>query len=108
MWRSAIWPEHSEISRQILYATEVFGLQFALARPPVTTALELHRLNGQTLKCELPFADEISALVLKSLATRVRFKDTDIADIWRCLEIAIAAGFGPADSVAAFARMPRT
>ena len=80
-----------------LYATEVFGLQFALARPPVTTALELHRLNGQTLKCDLPFADEISALVLKSLATRVRFKDTDIADIWRCLEIAIAAGFGPAD-----------
>jgi hypothetical protein len=35
--------------------------------------------------------------VLKSLATTVRSKDTDIADIWRCLEIAFAAGLGPAD-----------
>jgi hypothetical protein len=49
------------------------------------------------LQCELPFADEMSALVLKSLATKVRFKDTDIADIWRCLEISFAAGLGPAD-----------
>jgi hypothetical protein len=47
------------------------------------------------LQCELPFADEVSALVLKGLATRVRSKDTDIADIWRCLEIAFAAGAGP-------------
>ncbi len=44
--------------------------------------LELRRLNGQILQCELPFADELSALVLKSLATRVRSKDTDIADVW--------------------------
>jgi hypothetical protein len=80
-----------------LYATEVHGLQLALARPAATIALELHRLNGQTLQCELPFADELSALVLKSLATRVRFKDTDIADIWRCLEIAFAAGLKPED-----------
>ena len=47
------------------------------------------------LQCELPFADEVSALVLKSLATRVRSKDTDTADVWRCLEIAFAAGIGP-------------
>ncbi len=80
-----------------LFTTEVFGLQLALARPAVTIALTLHRLNGQTLQCELPFADELSALVLKSLATKVRFKDTDIADIWRCLEIAFAAGLVPAD-----------
>lgn len=80
-----------------LFATEVLGLQFALARPPATMALELHRLNGQMLRCELPFADELSALVLKSFATRVRFKGTDIADIWRCLEIAFAAGLGPAE-----------
>ena len=45
----------------------------------------------------MSFADEVSALVLKSLATTVRSKDTDIADIWRCLEIAFAAGVGPAD-----------
>ena len=80
-----------------LITTEVLGLQFALARQPVTIALELRRLNGQTLRCELPFADELSALVLKSLATKVRSKDTDIADTWRCLEIAFAAGLEPAD-----------
>jgi hypothetical protein len=78
-----------------LFTTEVPGLQLALARPPVTVALELRRLNGEVLQCELPFADEVSALVLKGLATRVRSKDTDIADIWRCLEIAFAACLGP-------------
>jgi hypothetical protein len=80
-----------------LFTTEVPGLQLALARPPVRIALEMRRLNGQTLACELPFADELSALILKSLATRVRFKDTDIADIWRCLEIAFVAELRPAD-----------
>ena len=78
-----------------LFTTEVPGLQLALARPPVTVTLGLRRLNGAMLECELPFADEVSALVLKGLATRVRSKDTDIADIWRCLEIAFAAGVGP-------------
>jgi hypothetical protein len=78
-----------------LYATEVPGLQQALARPPVLVTLEMRRLNREVLQCELPFADEVSALVLKGLATKVRSKDTDIADIWRCLEIAFAAGVGP-------------
>jgi hypothetical protein len=80
---------------QDLFTTEVPGLQLALARPLVTITLELRRLNGEMLQCELPFADEVSALVLKALATRVRSKDTDIADIWRCLEIAFAAGVEP-------------
>ena len=80
-----------------LFTTEVPGLQLALARPPVTIRLELHRLNNMILHCQLPFPDEVSALVLKSLATTVRSKDTDIADIWRCLEIAHAAGRSPAD-----------
>jgi hypothetical protein len=80
-----------------LFTTEVPGLHIALARPPVTIALELRRLNGQALHCEVPFADEVSALVLKGLATTVRAKDTDITDIWRCLEIAYAAGISPAD-----------
>ena len=59
---------------EYLFTTEVPGLQVALARPPVAIALELRRLNGETLQCELPFADEVSALVLKGLATRVRSK----------------------------------
>jgi hypothetical protein len=79
-----------------LFTTEVPGLQLALAGPPVTITLPLRRLNGEILQCELPFPDEISALVLKSLATTVRSKDTDTTDIWRCLEIAFAAGLGPA------------
>jgi hypothetical protein len=80
-----------------LFTTEVPGLQLALARPPVMISLELRRLNGQTLRCQLPFADELSALVLKSLATTVRSRDTDTADVWRCLEIALAAGLSPGD-----------
>jgi hypothetical protein len=80
-----------------LFTTEVPGLQLALARPPVTITLEMRRLNGATLQAELPFPDEVSALVLKSLATTVRSKDTDMTDLWRCLEIAFAAGLGPAD-----------
>jgi hypothetical protein len=78
-----------------LFTTEVLGLQLALARPPVTISLELRRLNGLTLRCDLPFADELSALILKGLATTVRSTDTDITDVWRCLEIAFAAGIGP-------------
>lgn len=80
-----------------LFTTEVPGLQLALARPPIAITLELRRLNGTTLHCELPFPDEVSALVLKSLATTARSKNTDITDIWRCLEIALVAGLGPAD-----------
>jgi hypothetical protein len=63
-----------------------------LGIPPIVAR---DRNLGETVRCELPFADEVSALVLKAQATRVRSKDTDIADIWRCLEIAFAAGVGP-------------
>ena len=31
----------------------------------------------------------------RGMPTRVRSKDTDIADIWRCLEIAFTAGVDP-------------
>jgi hypothetical protein len=80
-----------------LITTEVPGLAAALSRQPVTMALELHRLNGELLHATLPFADEVSALVLKGLASRVRSKTTDVADIWRCLEITFAAGMVPSD-----------
>jgi hypothetical protein len=80
-----------------LITTEVLGLAAALSRPPVTMGLEMHRLNGQTLQATLPVADEVSALVLKSLATRTRVKATDTTDIWRCLEIGFAAGVTPPD-----------
>jgi hypothetical protein len=80
-----------------LVTTEVPGLAVALARPPVTMTLELQRLNGQMLSANLLFPDELSALVLKSLATQVRNRPTDMTDIWRCLEIAFAAGVVPSD-----------
>jgi hypothetical protein len=86
--------ENVQVSED-LFATEVPGLQLSLARAPVIIALEMRRLNGELLQCELPFADEVSALVLKGLATKVRTKDTDVTDIWRCLEIAFVAGVGP-------------
>jgi hypothetical protein len=61
-------------------------------RAPVKLALDLRRLNGDALSVSLLFPDEISALTLKAFATRVRMKPTDIVDVWRCLEICLAAG----------------
>jgi hypothetical protein len=46
---------------------------------------------------QLAFADELSALVLKSFAAEVRSKATDAIDIWRCLEVAFAAGVDAAE-----------
>lgn len=82
-----------------LVTTEVPGLAAALGRPAVIMTLELLRLNRETLHATLPFPDEVSALVLKAHATRVRVKATDATDIWRCLEIALAAGVIPQDFV---------
>lgn len=98
-------PAHTSRARQNrrinehLVTTEVPGLATALNRAPVTMALALHRLNGETLEVELSFPDEVSALVLKGLATRVRARATDIVDLWRCLEVAFAAGIDPAEFV---------
>ncbi len=80
-----------------LVTTEVPGLAAALGRPAVIMTLELQRLNRKKLHATLPFPDEVSALVLKAFATRVRVKATDATDIWRCLEIALAAGVAPRD-----------
>lgn len=75
-----------------LVTTEVPGLALALQREPVALHMELHRLNGVRLDVEVSFPDEVAALTLKAFASRVRAKPTDIVDLWRCLEIANAAG----------------
>jgi hypothetical protein len=80
-----------------LVTTEVPGLAAALGRSAVAMTLEMRRLTGEMLHAALPFPDELSALVLKGLATRVRAKATDTTDIWRCLEIAFAASVMPHD-----------
>jgi len=78
-----------------LVTTEVPGLAFALQQEPVTLHMELHRLNNERLDVEVAFPDEVAALTLKAFASRVRDKPTDIVDLWRCLEIANAAGTNP-------------
>ena len=78
-----------------LIAIEVLGLAAALRRPPVVMDLELQRLNGEVTDVALCFPDEPSALVLKAFATRSRHKATDHTDVWRCLEIALAASVTP-------------
>lgn len=45
----------------------------------------------------LAFPDEVAALTLKALATTVRSKDTDIVDIWSCLEVALVADVAPSE-----------
>lgn len=55
-------------------------------------ALHLRRLNGSVLDAALWFPDEAAALALKALATTARTKDTDVVDVWRCLEVCAAAG----------------
>lgn len=75
-----------------LVTTEVPGLALALKREPVLLHMELHRLNGERVDVEVAFPDEIAALTLKAFASQVRDKPTDIVDLWRCLEVAYAAG----------------
>lgn len=75
-----------------LVTTEVPGLAFALQREPVLLHMELHRLNGEQLAVEAAFPDEVAALTLKAFASQVRDKSTDVVDLWRCLEVANAAG----------------
>jgi hypothetical protein len=58
--------------------------------------MELHRLNGEKLDAGVAFPDEVAALTLKAFASQVRNKPTDIVDLWRCLEVAYAAGTKPA------------
>lgn len=75
-----------------LVTTEVPGLALALQREPVVLQMELHRLNGEQLDVEVAYPDEIAALTLNAFASQVREKPTDVVDLWRCLEIAYAAG----------------
>ena len=79
-----------------LVTTEVPGLALALQREPVLLRMELHRLNGEKLDAGVAFPDEVAALTLKAFASQVRNKPTDIVDLWRCLEVAYAAGTDPA------------
>jgi hypothetical protein len=80
-----------------LVVTEALGLATALQRPAIEMSVVMHRLDGEILEAELLVPDEVSALTLKAFATTARNRPTDIVDIWRCLEVAYAAGSGPGE-----------
>ena len=67
----------------------------ALQRPRVVLDVEMVRLNHEALGARLLLPDEVSALVLEAAATRGCDKGTDHVDLWRCLEVAYAAGILP-------------
>jgi hypothetical protein len=78
-----------------LTSTQVRGLAPALNRPSVDVELALSRLNGDALDARIRLPDEVSTLVLRAFAWRVRSRDTDAVDLWRSLEICRAASVGP-------------
>jgi hypothetical protein len=80
-----------------IVATEALGLADALLRPGVAMDLTMRRLNEEELRASLLFPDEVSSLLLKLGAIRERSKDTDVVDLWRCLEVCNAAQLGPQD-----------
>jgi hypothetical protein len=80
-----------------LVVDEVPGLSLALRRPHLDVSLTVRRLNGDVLSLTCAVPDELAALVLKIEAWRIRLDDADAVDVWRCLEVAAAAGVTSAD-----------
>lgn len=78
-----------------LTTTEVPGLADAMRRPSVNIEITLTRLNREECTTIVSLPDETSTLILKALAWRKLARDTDAIDLWRTLEIAVAAGVGP-------------
>lgn len=76
---------------------EVPGLADALNRPAVALDLRLIRLNGVVLEARALIPDEPAALGLKAFAWQSRAAGKDAVDLWRCLEVARAAGVQPDD-----------
>lgn len=75
-----------------LTTSEVPGLADALRHPAVDLSVELERLNGMILQTSVRLPDEVSTLILRAYAWRIRGAATDAVDLWRALEIAVAAG----------------
>lgn len=80
-----------------LVTAEVRGLAEAFRRDAVVFDLQLRRLNGEVLTALVAVPDEVSALILKVFAWQTRLAAKDAVDIWRCGEIALAAGARPDD-----------
>lgn len=85
-------PSKTGLIGQHLVTTEVPGLAEAFRRPAVAVELELTRMNNAVLSARVVIPDELAALVLKVMAWRTRGAPKDAVDIWRCSEVALAAG----------------
>jgi len=75
-----------------LTTSEVPGLAETLKRPAINLSVIMERLNGKRLQNTVRLPDEVSTLILRAHAWRVRGGSTDAVDLWRSLEIAVAAG----------------
>lgn len=75
--------------------TEVPGLAEALRRPAVVVDAQFHLTDGSSLGASIALPDAVATLALKAGARTVRNETRDAEDLWRCLEIAAAAGVTP-------------
>jgi hypothetical protein len=75
-----------------IVTTEVPGLADELRRPGVTVDIDIALTNGPSIAAKVAIPDPAATLGLKAWARVVRNEDRDADDLWRCLEIAHAAG----------------
>jgi len=80
-----------------LTTTEVPGLALALQRPAVDIPISFRRTDGYLVQTSVRIPDETAALALKVLTRSVRNEDKDAVDVWRCLEVCVAAGISNRD-----------
>lgn len=75
-----------------LYVDEIPGLALAIARPATEVNVEVRLTSGRTIKYHTPLPDVVSALCMKAHSYVGRLAERDAVDIWRLLEVALAAG----------------
>ena len=75
-----------------IVTTEVPGLAEALRRPGVSVEIDIALTDGASIAAKVVIPDPAATLGLKAWARVVRNEDRDAEDLWRCLEIAHAAG----------------
>jgi len=72
-------------------------LALALQRPAVDIPISFRRTDGYLVQTSVRIPDETAALALKVLTRSVRNEDKDAVDVWRCLEVCVAAGISNRD-----------
>jgi hypothetical protein len=82
-------PRHTKRFGDVV-TTEVPGLAFAFARPPVRLGVEVVLRSGTTVATDVLLPDALGMLVLKAAARKIRDEERDASDLWRCLEVAVA------------------